>query len=250
MDITAESRKEARGMAERLQKLISGAGLASRRAAEEMILQGRVQVNGVTAHLGQCAQPGTDTITVDGTPLPSRETLVYIMLNKPSGYVTTASDEKGRRTVMDLVRTVGVRLYPVGRLDMYSEGLLLLTNDGELAHRLMHPSHHIRKTYEVWVSGPDIQQAIQTLRSALIIDGYRIKPAQVELITQDGDRYMLQINIGEGRNRQIRKMCALANLKVHRLCRISQGALVLGDLPSGKWRSLTEAEIHDLRSLI
>ena len=237
-------------MPERLQKLIAGAGLASRRAAEALILQGRVQVNGATAVLGQCADPDRDVITVDGQPLPAREKQVYIMLNKPRGYVTTVHDEKGRRSVMELVRDVGVRLYPVGRLDMYSEGLLLLTNDGDLAHRLMHPSHHVPKTYETTVSGEDMQHALEILRTPLVIDGYQIRPAKVSLLAQAGDRQILGITIGEGRNRQIRKMCAAAGLRVHRLCRVAQGELALGDLPSGHWRYLTDGEICYLRKLI
>jgi 23S rRNA pseudouridine2605 synthase len=235
---------------QRLQKLISAAGLASRRAAEEMILRGHVTINGQTATLGQSADPDTDDVRVDGKKLSIGRKRTYIMLNKPRGYVTTLSDERGRRTVAELVRDVGVRLYPVGRLDMDSEGLLIMTDDGELANALMHPSHGAEKTYETTVSGADMEQALPILRSELEIDGYRIRPAQVELKHSDGERHVLLITISEGRNRQVRKMCAAAGLRVHRLRRVSEGALRLGSLPTGQWRPLTENEIQQLKKII
>ena len=230
-------------MAERLQKLISSAHLASRRAAEQLILDGRVTVNGTVAQLGQTADPAVDVILVDGKPLTFSAEKVYIMLNKPRGYVTTLSDEQGRRTVAELVEDAGVRVYPVGRLDLDSDGLLLLTDDGALANALMHPAHEVDKTYRTEVEG-DIEAALPILRSSLEIDGYRIRPAEV---VTEGDG-VLNITIHEGRNRQVRKMCEKASLRVRRLTRIAEGPLKLGDLPRGKWRYLTENEIKLLKS--
>lgn len=231
-------------MAERLQKLISAAHIASRRAAEQLIVQGRVTVNGRVATLGESADPAVDTILVDGKPLTLGEARTYIMLNKPRGFVTTLSDEQGRRTVADLVRDAGVRLYPVGRLDLDSDGLLLLTDDGELANALMHPSHVVDKVYRTEVEG-DVEAALPILRGAMEIDGYRIRPATVEIAGEG----VLHITIHEGRNRQVRKMCAAAGLRVRRLTRISEGPLSLGDLPLGKWRLLSENEIEALKRI-
>lgn len=237
-------------MTERLQKILSSAGIASRRAAEKMIAEGRVAVNGATASLGMSADPEIDEITVDGARVGARQAMRYIMLNKPRGYVTTLSDERGRRNVAQLVSSAGVRLYPVGRLDMDSEGLLIMTNDGELANKLMHPSHSVKKTYETTVRGTDINKALPVLRSPLEIDGYRIRPAEVEVKDYEDGAYILHITISEGRNRQVRKMCDAAGLKVMRLRRISEGELHLGELPTGKWRELSENEIRQLKKII
>ena len=237
-------------MAERLQKIISAAGLASRRAAEEMIRAGRVTVNGETAALGQSADPETDEIMLDGSPVTAVGKKTYIMLNKPRGYVTTLSDERGRRNVAQLVSGAGVRLYPVGRLDMDSEGLVIMTNDGELANRMMHPSHSVKKTYETTVSGADINEALPILRSPLVIDGYKIRPAEVEVKDVEGESFVLHITISEGRNRQVRKMCEQAGLRVSRLRRISEGPLHLGELPIGKWRELSGNETAMLKKII
>ena len=232
-------------MRERLQKLISSAGLASRRAAEELIAEGRVTVNGSPAVLGERADPAADEIRVDGVPLRADGERVYIMLNKPRGYVTTLSDERGRPTVAELVADAGERLFPVGRLDYNSEGLLLMTNDGALANALTHPSHGIGKTYLTEVAG-DIEKALPLLRGPMEIDGRKLRPAEV---TRAGE-HTLYITLREGRNRQVRKMCALAGLSVRRLTRIAEGPLRLGDLPVGKWRRLTENEINALKNLI
>ncbi len=237
-------------MKQRLQRILSAAGLTSRRAAEKMIEEGRVTVNGVTAVLGQSADDENDVICVDGKAVAVNSRRRYIMLNKPRGYVTTLKDEKGRKTVADLVNDAGCRLYPVGRLDMDSEGLLIMTDDGELANKLMHPSHEVKKTYETTVSGNDIDQALPVLTSALEIDGYRINPAEVSVKDVRDGRYILHITISEGRNRQVRKMCEQAGLKVHRLKRISEGYLGLGNLRSGKWRELSENEISELKKII
>ena len=229
-------------MQERLQKIISAAGIASRRAAEKLINEGRVSVNGVIAVLGQTADLEFDTVTVDGEPVTISDKRTYIMLNKPQGYVTTLSDEKGRKDVSMLVKDVGVRLYPVGRLDMDSEGLLLFTNDGDFANKLMHPSHEVNKTYRVTVEGFS-QEGLQLLRQPIILDGYRIKPPEVT-VCDDGKT--LLITIHEGRNRQVRRMCAAAGMKVKRLIRVSEGNLKLDNLKVGEWRYLTAQEVAAL----
>lgn len=234
-------------MKERLQKIISASGLMSRRAAEELIAAGKVSINGVTAALGDKAEAGVDKILVDGKALPSAGEKLYIMLNKPRGYVTTLSDEKGRKNVTELIKELGTRLYPVGRLDMYSEGLLLMTNDGDFANRLMHPSHEIDKCYHTWVKGEDMGWAVELLRCPMEIDGYVTSPAEVDILELKGEEALLAITIHEGRNRQVRKMCEAAGLKVTRLMRVSEGGVELGTLKSGKWRRLTEEELDMLR---
>ncbi len=230
-------------MTERLQKLISASGLMSRRAAEDCISAGRVSVNGKTAELGCKADIEIDNILVDGRPLPSVGDKVYIMLNKPRGYVTTLSDEKGRKNVSELVRDIPQRVYPVGRLDMYSEGLLLLTNDGDFANRMMHPSHEVKKTYMTWVQGDNIDAAAEMLRGPMALDGFMTAGAEVHVRERFDAGAVLEITIHEGKNRQIRRMCEKAGLKVTKLRRISEGGVSLGELKSGKWRRLTEAEL-------
>ncbi|MEE0204038.1 MAG: pseudouridine synthase [Oscillospiraceae bacterium] len=231
-------------MQERLQKLIAASGLMSRRAAEQVISAGRVTVNGVVAQLGQSADSETDEIRIDGEKLPRKKSHAYVMLNKPKGYVTTMQDEQGRPTVAELVQVAGRRLYPVGRLDMYSEGLLLMTDDGETANRLMHPSHRVLKTYIVDVVGENIRASMRKMREPLDIDGVTVQAVDVQLIRQGGGRGQLKVVIGEGRNRQVRKMCDQCDLKVQRLVRVSEGSLQLGELPSGSWRYLTPEEIQ------
>ena len=231
-------------MQERLQKLIAASGLMSRRAAEQVISAGRVTVNGIVAQLGQSADSETDEIRIDGEKLPRKKSHAYVMLNKPKGYVTTMQDEQGRPTVAELVQVAGRRLYPVGRLDMYSEGLLLMTDDGETANRLMHPSHRVLKTYIVDVVGENIRASMRKMREPLDIDGVTVQAVDVQLIRQGGGRGQLEVVIGEGRNRQVRKMCDQCDLKVQRLVRVSEGSLQLGELPSGSWRYLTTEEIQ------
>lgn len=182
---------------------------------------------------------------MDGKPLPRQEALVYLVLHKPRGYVTTLSDERGRKTVAELV-DCGCRVYPVGRLDYLSEGLLLLTNDGDLAHKLMHPSGEIRKVYEVTVRGT-LVGAEERLRRPIVLDGYAIREPMVRKLRESGDKTTFEITIFEGRNRQIRRMCEAAGLTVHRLCRVREGSLSLGQLPVGKWRYLTMEEVSALR---
>ncbi len=232
-------------MKERIQKILSERGIASRRAAEAMMLDGRVAVNGEPALPGDTADPETDTITVDGELLPPAGRMIYIMLNKPRGYVTTVSDEKGRKTVMDLVRDAGGRIYPVGRLDIASEGLLIMTNDGEFANRIMHPSFGKEKTYRVSVAG-DIKRGAQALSAEIDIGGETVKAKKVDIITASEDTAVIDITIGEGKNREIRRMCAAAGLDVKRLCRRSIGSVELGSLKPGKWRALTKEEISSL----
>ena len=234
-------------MKERLQKLLSAAGVCSRRAAEGYITAGRVTVNGETALLGQQADSETDDIRVDGVPLGWEPEAVYLMLNKPRGYVTTVSDEQGRKTVMDLLTGVSTRVYPVGRLDRDSEGLLLLTNDGALTHRLLHPSHEVSKEYRVTVSGP-VEHAAENLRRIRDVAGMAIRPAEVQMLRREGNRAELRIVIHEGRNRQIRRMCARCGLEVLRLQRVREHCLELGTLPLGQWRYLTAAEIAALKT--
>ena len=233
-------------MRERLQKILSARGVASRRKAEEMISAGLVTVNGTAASLGDTADPETEDIRVAGKPLPRREDYVYILLNKPRGYVTTLSDEKGRPNVTRLVADCGVRVYPVGRLDMDSEGLLLLTNDGEFANALMHPKHEVEKTYDVWVTGYTPGGEKQLARP-ITLDGYTIRPPRVRLLKVEADRARFRVTIHEGRNRQIRRMCDAAGMHCTRLRRIQEGNLRLGDLPVGKWRYLTREEADGLK---
>ena len=235
-------------MTERLQKILSARGVASRRKAEEMIAAGRVACNGRVCTLGESADPDTDQITVDGKPLPGASAHVYIMLHKPRGYVTTLSDEKGRKNAAQLV-SCGQRVYPVGRLDMDSEGLLLFTNDGEFANRMMHPSHEVNKTYMVLVDGYS-EDAIEKLKKPITLDGYRIKTPSVELIDHNGASARILVTIHEGRNRQVRRMCAAAGMQVQRLIRVSEGPLKLENLPLGKWRSLTHEEITQMKKIL
>ena len=228
-------------MTERLQKILSARGVASRRAAEKMIEEGRVTVNGLSAQLGQTADPDVDEILLDGKPLPAGSEYVYILLHKPRGYVTTLSDEKGRKTAAELVADCGVRVYPVGRLDMDSEGLLLFTNDGEFANKLMHPKHEIDKAYLTWVERFSENSIVQ-LQKPIELDGYRIRAPKVRVVKPG----LLEITIHEGRNRQVRRMCEAAGMQVTRLKRVREGKLSLGDLPLGKWRYLTEEEVKSL----
>jgi 23S rRNA pseudouridine2605 synthase len=230
---------------ERIQKILSAFGVASRREAEEMILEGRVKVNGKTAVLGQSAQYGADRITVDGVPLAEKKQHVYIMLNKPCGYLTTVSDDRGRKTVMELVADVDVRVYPVGRLDLDTGGLLLFTNDGEFANRITHPSFNNQKTYQVLVHG-NAAKAEKLLAEPIEINGRIIHAVSVKLLSETTTGGVLEITIIEGRNRQVRRMCAKCGLTVHALKRISIGKLELGTLETGKWRYLTEEEMEKL----
>lgn len=230
-------------MEERLQKLLSAAGICSRRRAEAYIQQGRVAVNGKTASLGDRADPDRDVITLDGNVIGQSQGRRVLMLYKPRGVVTTLSDEKGRPTVAGLVSGCGARVWPVGRLDMDSEGLLLLTDDGALTNRLIHPRHEVEKEYLVWVS-PFRPEAAEALARPMTLDGQRLRPAKVRLVGERGERAILSVVIHEGKNRQVRRMCAHCGMQVHRLKRVREGALVLDrSLRPGQWRFLEEAEI-------
>lgn len=237
-------------MEARIQKIISESGYCSRRKAEELIAAGRVKVNGRTCKLGDKADVSQDIINVDGENLytPLKRELVYYMLNKPRGYVTTTSDEFDRKCVMDLMKDVPERVFPVGRLDRNSEGLLLLTNDGDFANQIMHPSGHISKTYRVTVR-PDIsEEQLTALTSGIVIDGVKTLPATATVLTKEEGRVVLQLTIHEGRNRQIRKMCEAIGLEVARLKRISIGPLRLGMLKPGEFRELTSQELSAIKN--
>lgn len=230
---------------ERLQKIIASRGICSRRKAEELIAAGKVTVDGRVALLGESADPEVNDIRVEGKPLPGKEKKVYLMLNKPRGYVTTLSDEKGRKNAAELVSGCGVRVYPVGRLDMDSEGLLLFTNDGEFANLLMHPRHEVKKIYRVWVTGYTPEN-LELLKEPIELDGYRIRPPRVKLVKPQGNRAIIDVTIHEGRNRQVRRMCQAAGMEVARLKRIAEGSLSLGELKEGSWRMLSPGEIEGL----
>ena len=229
-------------MAERLQKIIAESGLMSRRAAELAISEGRVRINERPARLGDRGE-SSDRITLDGVELPRKEEKRYYMLNKPRGYVCSLHDEQGRKSVRELLPASAGRVYPVGRLDLMSEGLLLLTNDGEFANRVMHPSSRILKTYRTRVEGDGLEARIARLREPFELDGVFVKAVQVRILKKTDREAVLDITIGEGRNREIRRMCAEAGLHVARLTRIAEGELRLGDLPSGRYRPLSAEEI-------
>ena len=234
-------------MEERLQKILSRHGVASRREAEELILSGRVTVNGKEALLGMKADADRDEILVDGDPLARREERVYIMLNKPRGCLCTRRDEKGRKTVLDYLGPCPARVWPVGRLDLNSEGLLLLTDDGELTNALTHPSHGVEKVYTVRVSGADIPGALKLLKGELELEDGPARAKKVRLLKDDGDRAILEITVTEGRKHLVRNLCAAAGLEVRRLIRLSEGGLSLGDLRTGCWRCLEEEEVRALK---
>lgn len=227
----------------RLQKYLALAGVASRRAAEQYITDGRVSVNGEKiTELGTKVCEG-DTVCVDGMEIKPESKKVYIMLNKPVGYVTTVSDDQGRPTVMDLLGDVNARVYPVGRLDFNTEGLLLLSNDGDFTYKITHPKHKLDKTYEVWVTGKAKPNALKLLETGVIIDGRKTAPAKADIIDASQHSAVLSITIHEGRNRQVRKMCQAVGFKVMGLKRVSEGGLILGNLPIGKWRHLNPNEV-------
>jgi len=233
---------------ERLQKILSNYGIASRRAAEKLIAQGAVTVNGVTAEVGQSADPENDIIMVNGKVIGDKPEPVYIALYKPRGYVTTMKDERGRKSVSDLVADCGTRVYPVGRLDLDSEGLLLLTNDGDIALKLTHPSKEIEKAYRATVKSTDPEK-FEALRNITDLDGEPISNAFVRVIKTETDRSSLEIIIHEGKNRQIRRMCEKAGLEVLRLKRNRIGEITLESLKPGEWRYLDKKEIRYLKSI-
>lgn len=235
----------------RIQKVLGDAGVLSRRKTEEYIKAGRITVNGHKAQPGNPVDPTRDIIAIDGkrVVIARRKENLYLMLNKPRGYVTTTSDELGRRCVAQLVEDAGARVYPVGRLDRDSEGLLLMTNDGQFANLIMHPSHHVSKTYRVTVR-PDIgdEQLVRLSSGVDIGEGETTQPAVVHVLEKQPGRVVLQMSITEGKNRQIRRMCEAVGLEVVRLKRISVGPLKLGMLQPGQWRELKKSEVIALRN--
>lgn len=230
---------------ERLQKYMARCGVASRREAENIILDGRVKVNKkIVTELGVKVDEDNDKVFLDGELIKPEKKLYYIMLNKPKGYITTVKDEFERKTVLELVKDIDARLYPVGRLDYDSEGLLLLTNDGDFAYKMTHPTQHIPKKYHAIVDGVADLGHVMKLRQGVEIDGYLTKPAKVEIADTKERTTLLKITVSEGKNRQIRRMCEAVGLPVIKLTRVSIGNVVLGNLPKGKWRHLTEAEVN------
>jgi 23S rRNA pseudouridine2605 synthase len=239
---------------ERLHKYMARCGVASRRKCEEMIAAGFVSVNGHRVRSpGCCIEPGKDRVEVKGRIINEEKQKVYVMLNKPPGYVTSSRDQFNRPTVLDLVKGVRQRIYPVGRLDYESQGLLLLTNDGDFAHRLMHPSHRVSKEYLALVKGYPDREVVDRLRTGVEIDGHMTAPAVVKVVERRADKTLLTIIIQEGRNRQVRKMCKAVGHPVEVLKRVAIGDLKLGSLPEGRWRYLTRQEVgalmnHSIRS--
>ena len=233
-------------MEDRLQKILSAAGICSRRKAEEYITAGRVTVNGETASLGDRADPEKDVVALDGKEVLRPGSRTVLMLYKPRGVVTTLSDEKGRKNVADLVKDCPVRVWPVGRLDMDSEGLLLLTDDGELTNTLIHPRHEVEKEYLVWVTG-FTQEGADRLALPMTLDGQALRPAKVKVLRREGERTLLSVTIHEGKNRQVRRMCAFCGMTVRRLKRVREGRLHLDKaLRPGQWRPLTPEELDSL----
>ncbi len=234
----------------RLQKFMAQCGIASRRKSEEIIASKRVKVNGVViTELGYKIDPLTDIITVDGKRVKNREKKIYIMMNKPKGYVTTVSDEFNRKTVLDLIKGVKERVYPIGRLDFDTSGLLLLTNDGELAYKLIHPKFEVVKTYIATIAGKPSDEALERFRHGLEIDGYVTSEAEIEVLSSVNDKSVVRIQIHEGKNRQIRKMCDKIGHPVTSLKRIAIGELELGTIKKGCWRFLNDNEIEYLKKI-
>lgn len=230
----------------RLQKFLSEAGVASRRKAEEMIRNGAVKVNGHIAQIGDSVDPKKDSVTVKGKKVTKQTNMRYILLNKPRGYVTTTDDDLGRKCVLELVKDVKERIYPVGRLDRVSEGALIMTNDGAFANAMMHPSKHVPKTYRVTVRPEPTSEQIDILSTGVELDGRLTAPADVYVVAKEEGRAVLEIVLHEGRNRQIRRMCEAVNLEVARLRRIAVGSVKLGMLQTGQWRDLTPQELESL----
>jgi 23S rRNA pseudouridine2605 synthase len=234
---------------ERIQKVMAAAGIASRRACEQLIVEGRVTVNGQVADLGDKVDPTTDVLHLDGERIVVDPQLVYVLLNKPRGVVTTADDPQGRPTVVDLVN-LPQRLFPVGRLDQDTEGLLLLTNDGALAHALTHPSYEVERVYVALVPGPVRKKVLAGLRAGIELEDGFAQPKRVQLLEEERSKALLEIVMTEGRKREVRRMLAAHGLTVLRLARVSFGGVELGDLRQGKWRFLTGAEVAMLHAAV
>ena len=233
----------------RLQKHLAECGIASRRKAEELIAAGKVKINGHIAEIGAKVDPKRDKVTVRGKAVVPVNEKVYIMLNKPRGFVTTMSDELGRKTVSDLVADAQARIFPVGRLDRDSEGLLIMTNDGDFANKLTHPSSHVNKTYRVTVKGVAEEEQILQMKEGIVLDGRKTLPCDCFVAERKPDRTVLIFVLNEGRNRQIRRMCEAVGLEVLRLKRTEIAGVKLGMLPQGKWRPLNEREMRRLTNI-
>lgn len=234
----------------RLQKFLADCGVASRRASENLIKEGRISVNGeIITQMGFMVDEEIDEIKFDGSTVKPVAKKIYVMLNKPSGFVTTVADDKGRPTVLELVSDIQDRLFPVGRLDYDTEGLLLLTNDGNLTYKITHPKNEIKKTYVAEVTGNISMETIIALRRGVVIDGYKTQPAEVEVVGATKLGTKLEITISEGRNRQVRKMFESQGCIVKKLKRTKEAGLMLGHLPLGKWRKLSESEVNMLKKI-
>ena len=232
----------------RIQKYLSDCGVMSRRAAEREIEQGKIYINGQRAVIGQKIDPSKDVVKYNNEIVGQADKhFQYIMLYKPRGYVTTMSDEKNRKCITELIKDIGTRVYPIGRLDMYSEGLLLLTNDGDLTNKLTHPKHNIPKIYHVKLAGDVTPEQLKALSSPMTIDDYEIQPVENELVSRNEHNTVIRMTLYEGRNRQIRKMCENLDLEILNLKRIAVGNITLGDLHPGKWRRLTQSQIKYLK---
>ena len=230
----------------RLQKFLAESGVASRRKSEELIEQGKVKVNGKVAMIGDKIDPKKDTVTVNGKKIVKTKTFTYVVLHKPRGFITTMNDEMDRKCVAELIKDVPGRVYPVGRLDRDSEGMLLFTNDGAFANAMTHPTKHVPKTYRVTVRPSISEEQITALTQGVIIDDRKTAPAEVRVVTKEEGRVVLEIILYEGRNRQIRKMCEEVGLEVARLKRTAIGSIKLGMLKQGAWRNLTDDEVRKL----
>ena len=233
----------------RLQKFVSDCGLMSRRAAEKEIEKGYFKINGSVAKIGDKVDPDNDTVEYKGKIIKGGDKKVYVMLYKPRGYVTTMNDEEGRKCIPELLKDIPQRVYPCGRLDMDSEGLLILTNDGEVANKLVHPKHHVEKIYHVKVKGEIEPETLVALNSPMIIDDYKIKPVKVTIIERKEGNTILKFALSEGRNRQIRKMCENCNLTITRLKRVAVGELTIGMLKPGQWKFMNYNEISILKNM-
>ncbi|MEX0705578.1 MAG: pseudouridine synthase [Nitriliruptoraceae bacterium] len=234
---------------ERLQKMMAAAGVASRRASEELISQGRVTINGVVAELGNRVDPTRDVVAVDGERVNVHPDRVYIALNKPRGVITTADDPEGRPTVLDLVN-LPQRLFPVGRLDQDTEGLLLMTNDGDLAHQLLHPSFEVERVYVALVPGPVRRKVLAQIRDGVEVEDYVAHPRRVRVLEEQSSKVLLEVVMTQGRKREVRRMLGAVGLNVERLARVSYGGVDLGELRQGKWRFLTQQEIGRLHGAV
>ncbi|MGI6225260.1 MAG: pseudouridine synthase [Peptococcales bacterium] len=236
---------------ERLHKFLAHAGIGSRRSCEELILEGRVKVNGlIITTLGTKVDPTKDIIEIDNKKINKKEEMIYVVLHKPDGYVTTSKDPQGRPTVLDLTKGIKQRIYPVGRLDYATEGLLLLTNDGEFAYRLTHPKYQVKKVYQALVKGTPNERSLDQLRKGVLLEDGFTQPAKVKFLNSNNENTLLEIIISEGKNRQVRRMCKAINHPVLNLKRVQIGSLSLGSLPKGKFRLLTNYELKKLKMIV